>query len=259
MNRRRSSKGQGLVEGACGTIIVTTVFVLLTAFAVNFYLTMVAHEKLRLVATECARVVDGKRYWLGMKRPDPQGKLAAAAKASATTLADALCAKLGLPTPRNIDLVEEDAGDGSITYTTCTVTCAGIRLPYGFDKIFPSILTITETGVAGDMAAEPYALLYVDMPLAGTDSAGAALGGRAALVLPIYGTASPQIDIHSGPRYRSPLKEGIEVGKIKGPFSAARLVIDPPGSVTQLSNEIAYYGADGEFLRPGSITATGAR
>jgi hypothetical protein len=256
MRNIRSSRGQGLIEGACGTIIFTLVFVLLVAFAINFYTTMVAHEKLRMVATECARVIDGKQYWLGMKRPDPKGELAAATEESAKILARDLCAKLGLPDPTEVHYkVNTDLTDPGVTYTTCTVICDGIRLPYGFNKLFPGVLRISETGVAGDMAAEPYAVLYVDLPLDGKDSRGGALGGRGAMLLPLYGTASPEKIPSFGDHYRPGLMGGIQVGAIKGPFKAARVTIDPPGSVTQLSAQIAEYGSSGEWLRDSSISA----
>ncbi len=249
----RVSQGQGLIESACGTIMFVMVFVLLVAFALNFYFSLVAHEKMRIVAMECARVVDSKRYWLGMERPDVDP---AAVETSAHNLANSLCSKLGLPQPSNVDFkMEKDATDTSVTFTTCTVTCNSIPLPYGFTKVFPNILSVSETGVSGNMALNPYSMLYVECPLAGKDLKGGALGGRAAFLLPMYGTAFPNVTANSGDHYRDPLHGGIPLGPIAGPFKGARLSIDPPGSVTQLNAEIANFDQNGAFESYGTISA----
>lgn len=215
LHATRSCRGQGLAEGVCGTSLIVGTFVLLTMLGLNVYTAIVAHEKLRVVATEAARVIDSKQYWLGMSRPDAN---TTQTRASATALANALAAKLGLPKPSDVTyLTEHDKADPSITYTSCTVTCPALPLPYAISNLFPSVLNISETGVSGDMATPPYAVAFCQIPLGGK------VGGYGAITIPMYSTAFPNTVPGISSSYRAELKGGIPSGDLYGPFDSVKV------------------------------------
>ena len=211
----RNQKGQGLTEGVCGTALIVSTFVLLTMLGLNVYTVIVAHEKLRIVAYEAARVVDSKQFWLGMSRPDANSDQT---KTSATALANALAARLGLPKLSSVDYqVQADPNNPALVFASCTVTCPAIPLPFGIAKLFPKALSISETGISGDMATPPYAVAFLQVPLAPPT------GGTGAFAIPMYSTAFPNVVPGLSSSFRGPLKGGIPSGDLYGPFDSIRI------------------------------------
>ncbi len=175
----RAEHGQGLIEGVCGSVVFTMVFVALVMAGINIFAIFSYDAALKTVAQTAADAADGHKYFLGMKRPEfdyykGQDK--------ARTLALAVASTLGLslaPQDITFDTIQAPGfakGMGEIT--KCTVVLKQIKLPYT-GGAFPSLIKREAVGVSASMAIGPVVLSEINFPTDG--------GGRMTLRLPAYG------------------------------------------------------------------------
>jgi hypothetical protein len=151
----RTSTGQGLVEGACGTVILITVFVLLVMFGLNAFFAIKYSADVKIIATEAAKVVLTNKYWLGMRRPDYNPDEAVA---KASEIANTLATKLGIPAVQIVEFNQEETPAGDII--SVKVQADGLRLPYAA-KIFPRFLSMAATGVSVQPKNSVYACVDI--------------------------------------------------------------------------------------------------
>jgi hypothetical protein len=155
----KRASGQGIIEGVCGSIIFVLVFVLLTMLGVNLFTYGVYSQKLQVVANCGAKNFNDGRYWLGEMRPDWNEN---DARARGEALVNELLPRLGLPPASKIEFT--NTVGPNFGYTECTITINGIRLPYGGNAVFPSVLGVTCTGYSADSSYPPYAQLTLVVP-----------------------------------------------------------------------------------------------
>jgi hypothetical protein len=159
----RSTKGQGLIEGVCGSLIVVLVFVGLIMLSLNVFATVVYSQKIQFIADTAARVYNERHFWLGTIRPDFDET---EAQRKATETATKLLEKLALPPLTSISFSPEVTEEG-LAFATVKLTVGGLRLPYG-GKIFPSLISLSTVAYSAEAAATPYASYVLRVPAAGT-------------------------------------------------------------------------------------------
>jgi hypothetical protein len=153
VTKLRSSKGQGIIEGVCGSLMVVLVFVLLTMLSLNVYSALVYSHKLQFVADTAARVYNERHFWLGTIRPDFKED---EARQKATETASRLLEKLGLPQLTTIEFAPE-VNEDSLAFATVKLTVGGLKLPYGGNKVFPGFISLSSVGYSAETATTPYA------------------------------------------------------------------------------------------------------
>jgi hypothetical protein len=184
--RFRPNSGQGLIEGACGLIIVVTAAVLLTMFGMNIYATQVADGKLRLVALEAAKVRDQYQFFLGMLRQDYKPE---SADANAKQFAASLAKANGVPLDPNDDVAFASQVLGQVHVTTCQITLKSLKLPFG-GVVFPDFLKRTVSITVAGMALPPPLVMDVNTVTQG--------GSSVCVRLPAYaGFGVKNVDVNS--------------------------------------------------------------
>lgn len=174
--RSRSNTGQSLIEGVCGLIVFLMVFVVLTAFGVNIYIYGAQAAKLQIVANETAKRINDLYYWYGAKRPQFQQLKAhdgsgtgestglaigggthriSQSQFDAISYARALCDKLGLPSAALDVRYSDTVDEGDFEYTKVEITRNHLILPFGLNKVFPTLTTIKATGIAVQATSPP--------------------------------------------------------------------------------------------------------
>lgn len=152
---RRRNRGQGLVEGACGMILLCAVGIPLLILLLNIGTYMTWTVKLNYIAGEAARYIDSNKYWLGMKREDYNRDKAIE---SASNLANAMLKAVGLPemNPQDIEVNEvpvEITPVGSNTPVTVSVTQVIISphgLTLGLTSLLPPGFRVHGVGISAD-------------------------------------------------------------------------------------------------------------
>lgn len=153
---RRNSKGQGLVESACGLIVVSMFFISIVAFGMNAYTAAVYGAKLQVVANETARVLDDNRLWLGVQRPDYNAQQS---HERAEVIGKKVAQILSIPGEVTFAFEEISQSEGIISKVTASV--GFIKLPFGFG-IFPVGIPFSSTSASARGLSQPYAVLHFD-------------------------------------------------------------------------------------------------
>ncbi len=129
---KRGCAGQAIIESAVGLIVVVAIFVLITAFGLNVFFMTQYQAKASIVATEAAKVVGVKKYWLGMTRPDYNPQLA---REKAHAVAVRLCRLFNLPAPSA--LFVEESSDENADYLSINMTISDLHLPFDIHGVLP--------------------------------------------------------------------------------------------------------------------------
>ncbi|MBY0356610.1 MAG: hypothetical protein K2W82_01305 [Candidatus Obscuribacterales bacterium] len=153
----RNSRGQGLIEGAVGLVLIVTgivlgtVLLLCTGYALNY------KQKLAFVAHEVSAYVQSRGDWLGCTRPDynPQK-----VQEEARQVADELMESLGMGAASDVTFTETTVG--SNRYCRVTVTADRLQIPGA--GILPNFIGLSETGASVDHSGDcwGYAWLRVN-------------------------------------------------------------------------------------------------
>jgi hypothetical protein len=175
MQRLRNRTGQALIESAAGLVVLTLVFVFLTAFGLNVFWMLQYQAKANIVASESAKVVAADKYWLGMLRPDYN---ADGAKQRARDVAKALCTKLGLPEPSEFQV--DETSDTYADYLSVNLTLSGLKLPFGLSGVFPGVFKTQANGASVQPKQAIYACMNMDCLTAET-------GTYDIVSIPVYG------------------------------------------------------------------------
>ncbi|MBY0358360.1 MAG: hypothetical protein K2W82_10200 [Candidatus Obscuribacterales bacterium] len=171
MVKIRNCRGQGIIEGTVGLIMVITgivmgvVLLLCTGFAVNY------KQKLGFVAQEVSAYVQGRGDWLGTTRPDYSPS---AVQTEAAAVANELLEQFGLPPYSNIRFDESRVGNHR--YCKVTLTINQLQIPGA--GILPSMISMSETGAAVDHSSDCWG--YAQIRINGQM-------GNAGIVVPIVG------------------------------------------------------------------------
>ncbi|MBX9669296.1 MAG: hypothetical protein K2X93_16850 [Candidatus Obscuribacterales bacterium] len=152
-------RGQGLVEGVCGSIVLVTVFCLLAMLATNLFAFGVYSQKVQVIANAAAKNFNDGHYWLGARRRDWNR---ARAEVRGRALVDRLINELGLPPAQEVTFHGVEGPD--FAYTECNVRIAGLRLPFASENIFPTLVGVSASGYSADSSYPPYAQLTVWIP-----------------------------------------------------------------------------------------------
>lgn len=177
LSNGRSARGQGLLEGACGTVILVTVFVLLVMLGINVYTVLTVDTALRLVASESAKVREEYTFFLGQKRNDIDDQTA---RDTARAFAVALSNANGLAVaPEDVDF--NDVVNADQSGTQCTIRLRALKLPYG-GGAFPLALAREVSAVVARMNVPAPALI---------DLNATSEGGSITVSIPGYGAYRP--------------------------------------------------------------------
>lgn len=154
---RRNASGQGLLEGACGTAVLMTVFVAILTLGVNIYTVLTVDTTLRLVAMESAKLREEYTFFLGQRRNDIAEQTA---RDNARAFAVALCKANGLAVRSN-DVNFNDVINADQSGTRCTIRLKQLKLPYG-GGAFPLILAREVSVVVARMNVPAPALVDIN-------------------------------------------------------------------------------------------------
>lgn len=153
----RSQSGQGVIEGACATWLVTAVTVGGLLLLLNTYVASQYASTINTIASAAAHYAEGKRVWIGVTRPDYD---ATNIESESRYLADVLLAKAGLNASSSFKLWQEEVQDTSlnakITVTKVEITVDGLST---IGNIGIPIFSLTGSGMSADAAVPPYGVL----------------------------------------------------------------------------------------------------
>jgi hypothetical protein len=125
--RKRSNRGQSLIEGTVFLVIFIGLFITLVLGLVNLSIVVSEQQKIQVAATQAAQYIIGQRYWLGAVRTDyDQSK----SQANARAVADGVLKSLGLPASCSFTTTDLPLQNGIIV-STVTVSVAGLPLLNG--------------------------------------------------------------------------------------------------------------------------------
>lgn len=155
----RSYKGQGLIEGILGMLIVIMVLVFLVMLSLNAYAAAIYSEKLKFVANTAANAYVKGHFFLGMVRPNFDDN---AARVTSRQIVDTLLSEIGLPAATNVTF--SSFATRSMFYSTVTITVNPLKLPFFATGVLPPFLGLTVTGQATEVPVSPYASLVVGLP-----------------------------------------------------------------------------------------------
>ncbi len=181
---RRDCAGQGLIESACGLVIIVLVFVLLVAFGVNTYAAITYGTKLQIVAMETARVLDDERLWLGVKRPDYNAETS---QNKAREVGKVVGSQIGLDGPNITFVFDEVAvgtGDFGGEVTVVTASLGTAPLPFNLG-VYPTGIPVSSKAASARNTVQPYAVFDIDAP--GVTADGTPVGTKSAVRIPCYG------------------------------------------------------------------------
>lgn len=154
---KRSARGQGIVEGVAGMVMLSMVGVMLIAMLVNCYAQIIHSSKAQIVAQLAANAIEKDRYWLGVMQRDDydQDK----ATDNARQLADALSEQFGLPPIRTFEVTEAPGGGGVIQRVR--VQFSGLRVPFVAGGVFPSTVSVEGIGCTAQVPNKAYAIMNI--------------------------------------------------------------------------------------------------
>ncbi len=173
----RGQHGQGLLEGVCGLVFFSGIFVACLLLFLNTYVLSECKLKMQTAATEAAKVYDAQHYFLGQVRKDFNPTTA---EQKASEVADAAMKTLGLPPMSgfNIETVSVSS-TSSLTAVTITID----KIPT-IGNMFAPFVALQAKGVCWDGAAPPYGVMQLGFndPAAG--------GVERFVYVPMYGVSS---------------------------------------------------------------------
>lgn len=156
-DRKRNASGQGILEGACGTVVIMIVFVAVLTLGVNIYTVLTVDTTLRLVAMESAKLREEYTFFLGQRRNDIDEQTA---KDNARAFAVALSNANGLAVQPN-DVNFNDVINADQAGTRCTIRLKQLKLPYG-GGAFPLFLARQVSVVVARMNVPAPALVDIN-------------------------------------------------------------------------------------------------
>lgn len=130
--KRRSQKGQALIESGCGLLVFSMVFSGCLLVFLNTVVLGSAQHKLEVAATAAAQLVNNQKYWLSMPRQDYDGEKA---KKDAQALADSILATLGMPPSSSISIEQGGQTLSDAEFTTVRLAVDKIPLCGGFAPV----------------------------------------------------------------------------------------------------------------------------
>jgi hypothetical protein len=159
--------------------------VLLVFLLINVGFLFLYQDKANHAAYEAARHINNGYYWLGMTRPDFQGRKAVL-EDQAQGLANSTLSFLGMPNLSNWKVNYTPIPVGTKEQTealvvTVSFDVSGLRTISG--GFFPPFLNIKAVGVASEAATKPYAMSVLNFK--NTSYLGST-GSSRAIRLPIY-------------------------------------------------------------------------
>ncbi len=152
---RRRTRGQGLVEGACGMVLLCAVGIPILILLLNIGSYMTWTVKLNYIAGEAARYIDANKYWLGMKREDYNRDKAID---GAANIANAMLKCTGLPQISSQDMEINEvpveiypAGSNAPFHVTVTqVVISPPNLTLGLNSLLPRGFRVHGVGISSD-------------------------------------------------------------------------------------------------------------
>lgn len=193
----RARRGQALIEGAVGMIMLCMVGVPLLILLLNIGQYMTWSVKLNYIAGEAARYIDANRYWLGMERRDYNREKAIA---SAVNIANGMLKSSGLPQISNSpdqfeinDLDVEIYPPGSdkphaIHVTQVNIVPPGLTL--GLNSCLPTGLRVKGSGISTDAPNSISPPMIVTVCGEVKDLNNNPRGGNCNLELPCFGAGT---------------------------------------------------------------------
>lgn len=156
--RIRDAKGQAIVGGTTALSLAVAVTVGLFCLLLNVFFVCNYSIKAQLVASEAAKMLDSRKYWLGLPRVDyDPGK----AKLAAVEAANYMCRSLGLPQVQGDDVViDQENSRISLTIRNCEIPFTNIA--------FPSLIPVTAVGVCPQSIMTPYGIMQIGVPVPGS-------------------------------------------------------------------------------------------
>lgn len=235
INKTRSS-GQGMIEGAAGSVIVTLVFVYLIMLGVNIYSAVVYSQRLQFVANSAAEAYNQRRFWLGTIRPTWKPE---EAERAAKRVASELLNQLDLPPATELSFRNVMGNDYS--YTEAKLKVGGLKIPYTVDKVFPSVIELGVTGLAAEASAPPYASFRAVVPIEGqVDAFGRSTTKR------YHVAALPSFGFSTG------------TTALARPFNERPAASGAPGTVVRSDSDIFVSGAILNGATPNAIVGVNA-
>jgi hypothetical protein len=164
---KRNPRGQSLIGGTCGVILIAMFFSLLAAFSVNSFVYGSIRAKLQVAANEAAGKVNRNINWNGAERPHFQKRQTARIKHDTVEFTKAICEELGL-NPAHITVTVDSAGENGSSQVTLALS--HLNLPYAIAGMFPGVATVEATGISTDGSEPPPAFIRLGYNLDKDDS-----------------------------------------------------------------------------------------
>ncbi len=142
---RARSRGQGIIEGVAMLMVVVPIAILLLFLIVNVGFVLMNQQKINMVAAETAKIVSGRRYYLGAEVPTFRAQRPAI-EANAQLICNAMLTQLNLPTGTATFSYSDVEGTTS-SIVGCNINVTGIKV-FSDGLVFPSIVTLNGQGVA---------------------------------------------------------------------------------------------------------------
>lgn len=153
----RSNRGQGIVEGTVGLVMIVGAGVLVIAFMVNIHAQMLYATKAQAIAQLAAESIRKDKYWLDVTERDDYNEEKALDKAR--TLAGDLAIQYGMPPVSGFDVAPAPSGEGTIQRVR--VTFSGLRIPFVAGGVFPTTTSVEGIGCTVQAPIEGYAAMNV--------------------------------------------------------------------------------------------------